>query len=171
MPGSVQLSPTTSSWVVNMAPTYAETIALANAGKLTFRQFTDWWTTASFAESQGTQVAHVQAILNTVDRTEPSQAWVKDHYVTIVNGQVSVTTKIKGGVPKVLGDAASGGAAAVSSITSIVDFLKLLTSPALWLRVAEVLLGMLLVGAGLSKVSSRASTTIQRIPIAGKVLT
>jgi len=57
------------------------------------------------------------------------------------------------------------------SIGSVLDFLKLLTNPATWLRVAEVALGMLLVAAGLAKMSQRAAVVIRQVPVAGKVLT
>lgn len=57
------------------------------------------------------------------------------------------------------------------SITSILDFLKLLTEASTWLRVAEVLLGMLLVGAGLAKMSQKAAVVIGQVPLAGKALT
>lgn len=58
-----------------------------------------------------------------------------------------------------------------SWLQSPLDFLKLLTNPAIWLRVAEVALGMLLVAAGLAKMSQRAAVVIRQVPIAGKALT
>lgn len=56
------------------------------------------------------------------------------------------------------------------SIGSVLDFLKLLTEASTWLRVAEVLLGMLLVGAGLAKISQKAAVIIRQVPVAGKAI-
>lgn len=58
----------------------------------------------------------------------------------------------------------------IPGVSSVVDFLKLLANPNTWLRVAEVLLGMLLVGAGLAKMSQRAAVVIRQVPIAGKAI-
>jgi hypothetical protein len=54
-------------------------------------------------------------------------------------------------------------------ISSVVDFLKLLTQPQLWVRVLEVGLGLLLVAAGLAKISSKASTIISATPV-GRII-
>jgi len=58
----------------------------------------------------------------------------------------------------------------IPGVSSVVDFLKLLANPNTWLRVAEVLLGMLLVGAGLAKISQKAAVVIRQVPLAGKAI-
>lgn len=59
---------------------------------------------------------------------------------------------------------------APSWIQNPLDFLKALASPALWVRVLEVLLGTGLILAGLAKLSGAADAAVKALPIAGKVL-
>ena len=73
------------------------------------------------------------------------------------------------------GEAQAGLGPTGLGIGSILDFLKKLwaaiSSREFWLRALEVVLGLLLMGAGLAKLSGAADTVIKAIPVAGKVLT
>jgi len=76
-----------------------------------------------------------------------------------------------GTLPKLPFDQAKANAsAAANAITSPLDFLKTLLSPALWLRVLEVGLGLLLIGVGVAKLSSGAAEQLQKVPLAGKLI-
>lgn len=153
--------------------TYAETLAKAKAGKLSFEDFLAYWTSASFDETSSQLASHVSAILVQVKRTEPGQEWVKKNWVTVKNGKVGVVSQTVEAYPgqSVLEGANKVGSSLVNAITSPLDFLKVLFSASLWLRVAEVALGLLLVGAGLAKMSQRAAVIVKQVPVAGKVLT
>lgn len=55
-------------------------------------------------------------------------------------------------------------------ITSALDFLNKLADPHLWLRVGEVVLGLLLIGVGAAKLSGAAKDIVSSIPLAGKAI-
>lgn len=54
-------------------------------------------------------------------------------------------------------------------LTSVLDFLNLLTDPHLWLRVAEFAIGAILIGVGLAKMTS-AGPTLSKVPLYGKMI-
>lgn len=70
------------------------------------------------------------------------------------------------GLPPLPGDAIKSNIGGIASgITSVTDFLKLLTDPNLWLRIAEVLLGALLLGVGVAKISTTGAKIVNMTPI------
>lgn len=52
-----------------------------------------------------------------------------------------------------------------TAIGSVTDFLKLLVDPNIWLRVAEVLVGVILLGVGIAKVSTTGAKIVNATPI------
>jgi hypothetical protein len=67
-------------------------------------------------------------------------------------------------------DAAKGTAESVASQFTLPDFITKLFDPALWLRVLEVLAGLILVGIGVSKLSSNGGDALRKIPLYGKAI-
>lgn len=82
--------------------------------------------------------------------------------------------------PTIIGwvkDAGAAGPIARSSpisaitnpLSSVVDFLNLLTSAQFWIRAAEVLIGLILLGVGAAHLTA-AGPTLKRIPVYGKMI-
>jgi len=53
----------------------------------------------------------------------------------------------------------------IPGISSVTDFLKLLADPNTWLRVAEVLVGVILLGIGVAKMSTSGARIVKATPI------
>lgn len=55
-------------------------------------------------------------------------------------------------------------------LPSVAAFLALLTEPQTWLRVLEVLIGLVLLGIGVAHISGGAGATLRKIPVYGKAI-
>jgi hypothetical protein len=92
---------------------------------------------------------------------------IVDQYLTLIGRGDCATNAYPHPDP---GRAEAGLGPTGIGITSILDFLKLLTSANFWMRVLEVLLGLGLALAGLAKLSTRADGLVSKVPVYGKIL-
>lgn len=134
----------------NVTDSYQQILARAKAGTLTFPEFSLYYTTRVFAVSKDQLVTEVSAILAAVAVTEPNQTWVKQGWVQIKDGGVSVVSQTTEMFPGqgLLSNAGQSASNATEGITSTLDFLKMLTSAQLWTRVAEFAVGGILIVVG-----------------------
>lgn len=137
-------------------PTYQQTLSGAQAGTLTAEQFIAFWATESFIASQSRLTQEIESIVAVLQKTEPNQKWWKND-ISIVNGQVAVTTGLAPGpssaIPGVGGpDILSplSNANPLSWAQSLVKFLGALMDPHTWIRVAEFLAGAILLAVGVN---------------------
>lgn len=65
--------------------------------------------------------------------------------------------------------AGSAKAAVTGAITDTGDFLSRLTSPALWIRIAEIALGLLLIGVGIAKLTNAIPAATKAAKGAAKI--
>lgn len=137
-----------------VSTSYTQTLARAQAGTLSFPQFVTYWTARSFSASASQVLSEVTTILAAVNVTEPTQTWVKNGWVSIKDGQVSVTTQTTQAYPGqgTIGGLGQGASNAVdAALTPIQIFQKLasaLTNANTWARVAEFAVGGILVAVG-----------------------
>lgn len=111
-----------------------------------------------FMYQYSAQLAAAAGITYTIpDTSTMSDSKVTQEYVTawhVWNIQLNKSADGKVGHISALDPVSNPVNAVVDATVSIPDFLGKLSSGALWLRVAEVLIGLLLVGIGLEKVSN-----------------
>jgi len=137
-----------------VSTSYTQTLARAQAGTLSFPQFITYWTARAFSASASQVTTEVSAILAAVQVTEPTQTWVKDGWVSIKDGQVSVTTKTVQAYPGQgtiggVGQSASNALdAALTPIQVLQKLASALTNANTWARVAEFAVGGILVAVG-----------------------
>ena len=126
-----------------MATTYAQVLAQANQGKLTFRTFLDWWNNTGAFEGAVRNVPEVTALLAVLKTTEPNQDFVKGNQIQIINGEVAVFLQTTPAYPgqSIIGGAAEAGSGAVDQLKGIGKwFVKNLP------RIGEIIVGVVIIG-------------------------
>lgn len=94
--------------------------------------------------------------------------WLSKHDQTDgvgVASQYATYAANGGGSPAPTVGTLPGEGTATNAIGSTVDFLKLLTSANLWLRVAEVALGVVLIGVAIVKIGAPGAKFVKSTPI------
>lgn len=132
------------------SPTYAATLQKAQAGKLNFSDFIAWWANATFGTDKHTLATQVRAILAAATKTEATQDWIKNKYVTVdANDNIGVTSSTVEAYPgqSVIVGASDLGAGAVEAAGGV------LSAMSKWfinnlVRLGEIAVGIVIVAVG-----------------------
>lgn len=98
---------------------------------------------------------HISGLQVNADLTTSTDAQLIGWYkIAAVNWQSILTHNggLSGLAAKIGTDVNTAESAAAAGINSVTDFLKMLADPKVWLRVLEVLIGLLLLGVGIAKI-------------------
>lgn len=137
--------------------TYPEVLADAVAGKLEWGDNNKGTGLTGYFWGHGLDVPQVRAILTAAKISEPNQDWVKGGWVQITTDGKDVIFDPKHG-PQVIDPSIVPPTPGIpKGFSSVTDFLNTLASSNLWLRLAEFVIGGILLAVGANALIKQSS--------------
>ena len=128
---------------------YARVLADATAGTLKWSDSSASGGLLPYVESHSPSVAQVKAIITAAAISEPHEDWVAGHWIEITTDGKNIIIQ-PGHLPSVNDPPVLPPNVKVPGINSVTDFLNLLTNGHTWVRVAEFVVGGILIAVGVN---------------------